>query len=162
MGLWWREEQCFLQAQAESRQLKFKRPECGVSLVVKIHLSMKETGFDPWWEDPTCRGATKPCATTTGPGFQSQGAATAEAPVPLERSPCITPREEPPLAATRGKSRQQYRPSTAKKMNNRANFFLTPKLSKGFQGKLFREEVLGYVISSWKFFWLVGDEIIQK
>ena len=44
----------------ESRQLKFKRPEGGVSLVVKIHLSMQETGFNPWWEDPTCHRATKP------------------------------------------------------------------------------------------------------
>ena len=44
----------------ESRQLKFKTPECGVSLVVKIHLSVQETRFDPWWEDPTCHGAAKP------------------------------------------------------------------------------------------------------
>ena len=129
-------------------------------LLLLSHFSHVQLCAIPGGKIPHATEQLSPCTTTAELVFQSQGAATAEvpvpqclrAPVPLKRSHCITPREQPLLAATREKSRQQYRPSIAKKMNNKTNFFLRPKLSKGFQGKLFREEVLGYVISSWKFF----------
>ena len=40
----------------------------------------------------------------------------------------------------------------------------TPELLDGFEGKVFKvrvmERVLGYMISLWPFFWLVGGEVI--
>ena len=41
-----------------------------------------------------------------------------------------------------------------------------PELPEGFQGKVFKdrvkERVVGYVISSWTFFLLVGGEVIRR
>ena len=59
-------------------------------------------------EDPTCRGATKPCATTTEPVLYSLWATTTEAHAPRARAP---QQEKPPQWEARA---PQRRPNTAK------------------------------------------------
>ena len=85
--------------------------------------------FHPWplvWEDPTCHGATSPCATVLSlcsraqePQLLSQAlraCAPKQGKAP-QRSPHTAEREEPLPAASRESLPQQQRPSTAKNKN---------------------------------------------
>ena len=110
---------------------------------LKIHLPVQGTWVRALvQEDPTCRGATKPCSTTTEPALQSPRATTTEPtchnyPSPRAQSPCSTMREATTVrswhTATKSSSRslqlekaraQQRRPSAAKNKINTINTFL--------------------------------------
>ena len=56
----------------------------------------------------------------------------------------------------------QLGPNVGPSKENGQLILKRPKFPKGFQGRVFKDRVKkrasGYVISSWTFFWLVGDE----
>ena len=112
-NMWKKKKKHWKDWKGRSKIVFIQKQHNQTSLIVQwLRICLPVQGAQVWslvWEDPTCRGATKPCATTTEPmchnGWNPHtwSPCSAVREVTAMRNPRTASGEEPPLLETREK-----------------------------------------------------------